>query len=819
MPWLSAVLGYVLLFAIGSALLREAPAVRLWFGTIAQLVPIVAAVVTIARRRGEWVGTQRLFWLVIAAGYGLWTAGHAGWMAGRLANGESWLGWHTVFTLCGGSAPLVALAARPHRGPRPAATAATAIDIAGLGLFVAFAATFFVLVPALDPTRGAASLEALLVMAQILRGGLVVGLAWAFVAARGTPWRPVFARLAGGAAAGFALRVWTSLAIAEGEYQPGSLHDLAWIVPALCTAWAAAEAPATSADVNRGDVGGSGPWLLAATVAMVPLLGYGLLGLMPMGQPIDAFRLLVTTLTVLAGLALVAARLAVQQTELQRAGARLRLLAAVAQQTEDLVLVARPDGRIEEVNDAFLRATGFDRAELASLGFDDLTAPGQPRLAELEPAVRAQGAWRGTIVRRRKEGTTFPAACTLGALRDDAGRITHLVSVERDVTEDHRLRDQLVATERLAATAEVVAGVAHEINNPLQAILGCTELLLDGVPPETRRDLEVIRAQAMRAGQIVRDLLAFIRRRPGERRTVDLNEIARATAALRAFHLEQLGIELDVRCERGPLAVQANAEEIRQVILNLLLNAEQAILRGRGTGRIVVATSREPAGVVLQVADDGPGVPPDIRGRIFEPFFTTKDVGEGSGLGLSISLGIARSHGGTLEYVPGAAQGAVFRLVLPPAAATTDSPAPSEDAARASSHTPYALIVEDDEAIRVLLVRLLERRGFRVVHAANGVEALAYLDAGAPDLVVCDLRMPRVNGIELYRRATAARPSVAGRFLFITGDAPNEEAARLVAAAGVPLLQKPFSAAQLDAALSRVVAERPAETPLAEPRR
>ncbi|HWQ00344.1 MAG TPA: ATP-binding protein, partial [Vicinamibacterales bacterium] len=324
-------------------------------------------------------------------------------------------------------------------------------------------------------------------------------------------------------------------------------------------------------------------------------------------------------------------------------------------------------------------------------------------------------------------------------------------------------------------------------------------------------------SQAIRAGQIVRDLLAFIRRRPGERRTVDVNEVARSTAALRAFHLEQLGIELQVRCDSAPLRVLANPEELRQVLLNLLLNAEQAILRGRGAGRIEVAAFREAGGVILQVADDGPGVPPEIQGRIFEPFFTTKDVGEGSGLGLSIALGIARSHGGTLEYVPGRPCGAIFRLVLPPAPEPSDTGVRPETNA-GSARAPYALIVEDDEAIRVLLVRLLERRGYRVVHAANGVEALAYLDAGAPDLVVCDLRMPRVNGIELYRRATATRPSLARRFLLVTGDAPNEEAARLVAAAGVPLLQKPFSAAQLDEALSRVAIEA-SEIPLAEPRR
>jgi two-component system NtrC family sensor kinase len=267
----------------------------------------------------------------------------------------------------------------------------------------------------------------------------------------------------------------------------------------------------------------------------------------------------------------------------------------------------------------------------------------------------------------RGDGTSFPVSASVAALVDDHGRTSHLVSVERDISEDRRLREQLIHSERLSAVGQLVAGVAHEINNPLQSILGHTELLLGAtVSDEARQDLKQIQVDAERAATIVRSLLSFARRSTLERSVADLNEIVRSTLGLRAYELRSANIDVRQHYEDELPLIVVSREEIQQVVLNLILNAEH-VLRGAGRrGRLEVRTGQVDGSPFVEVADDGPGVPPDLAGRIFEPFFTTKGVGEGTGLGLSVSLGIAQAHGGHLTLMPAGA-GACFRLTLPSA--------------------------------------------------------------------------------------------------------------------------------------------------------
>jgi PAS domain S-box-containing protein len=799
MSWLSLGLGYVFFYAIAVLALAEFPQVRAWLGAAAQVGAAVAVIVVVYQRRRDWRGCQRLFWLAIVVGMVTWIVGHLGWTYGALIEGrERWIGWHTVFSFCGGAAPLIALLARPHRGPRQSAYAVTAIDIAAFAVVAGFVVTYFILLPHLDPLAASAGWTSLLVLAQVQRLLMLAGIVVAALVARGLPWAATYWRLAAALALGNILRASLNVALVNGAYEPGSLFDLTWIVPYLGFAWAAAEAPASDPAAGKAlERPPSDPWLITGAVALVPLIGYGVHLVWPLSETVDALRVLGTTLTIVVGLALITIRMIVQRTELRRSDERVRLLAAVAEHTKDLVLIVRADGSFEDANDAFLSATGYTRAELAGRSLEDLLAPGLGGVRrQIREAVAAGGVWRGTLVRRCKDGTTFPAACTVAPIRDEVGAITHFVGVERDVSDEMRMREQLIHTERLAAMSEVVAGVAHEINNPLQAILGCTELLLDHTQGEVRQDLGIVRGEAIRAGMIVRNLLSFVRRGTGERHTLDLNEIARSTASLRAYHLQQTGVVLDVVCHPEPLPIHASPDEIRQALLNLLLNAEHAIRdSGRGT-RIAVSTWAEPRGAVVQVTDDGPGVPPENRARIFEPFFTTKDVGEGTGLGLSIALGIALAHGGTLEFAPEPGGGASFRLVLPP---WSDLSRATSAARSLRAHA--ALVVEDDEAIRALLTRLLERRGYQVAQAADGREALAEVERLAPDLVICDVRMPRMSGPEFHAHALRAWPGLAGRFVLMTGDTARDDAEAFARAAGMPLLRKPFSAIDLDTAL------------------
>ena len=241
---------------------------------------------------------------------------------------------------------------------------------------------------------------------------------------------------------------------------------------------------------------------------------------------------------------------------------------------------------------------------------------------------------------------------------------------------------------------------------------------------------------------------------------------------------------------RSALPVAVNREEIRQVLLNLLLNAEHAMTSKSGSsGTITVETYGGPSMQTVEVTDSGPGISPELRGRIFEPFFTTREVGEGTGLGLSISLGIASSHGGMLSLVDSPV-GARFRLTLPAHSETTIV-RPSEGAA--------ALVVEADEATRKLIVRLLEKRGYSVTQAATADAAVALSHTKRPDIVICDTTVAGVSGVELVHRL--AGPSTGGppRFLFIAGEhATHLDEGSL---AGLPVLSKPFTATELEEAL------------------
>jgi PAS domain S-box-containing protein len=809
MSLLGFALGYISVYVIAVLALADYPLGRAWLGTVAQLGAALAPIAVVVNRRHHWIGCQRLFWQTIATGMAVWCVGHFGWAYGTFVEGRAqWVGWHTVFSFCGAAAPVIALFAWPHLGIRRNAYATTAVDVAALGAVTGFMVAYFILIPNIDPAMAAFGLPSVLVTAQVQRVLMFAGMVGAAIMAHGLPWHRTYLRLAGAIGLGVLLRLVLNAALAMDIYEPGHLYDLAWIVPYLGYAWAASEAPSSPAEEPEAmRRQAAHPWVITTAFATVATIGYGVHLAWPMSATVDATRVLFTTLTVVLGLALVTIRMIVQRAELQRVDQRMRLLAAVSAHTQDLVCVVNAGGIIEEVNEAFLSHTGFEASELkARRSVEFLSADSVETLPALREAVARDGVWRGTLTRLKKDGRTFPVAVTVTSLRDAGDRVTHLIGIERDISDELKMREQLIHTERLAATSEVVAGVAHEINNPLQAILGCTELLLDGVQGQTRSDLEIVRSEAVRAGQIVRNLLAFVHRGPGQRQVVDLNELVQSLVALRSYALAQNGIRIDLACHPAPLPASVNQEEIRQVLLNLVLNAEQAISgTGRQDGRIAVRTSLSAHHAVLEIEDDGPGVPAEHRARMFEPFFTTKQVGQGTGLGLSISLGIALSHGGTLEYEAAPTGGAIFRLTLPALGSPDGGKARSTPhAAPASSAAPTAFVVEDDSAIRGLLERLLMRKGYRVIQASNGEEAIRELAAmrqALPDIIMCDVRMPRMSGTEFYREAVGAHPAVARRFVLMTGDSARGDAAEFAASVKVPLLRKPFSAADLDVAL------------------
>jgi two-component system NtrC family sensor kinase len=466
----------------------------------------------------------------------------------------------------------------------------------------------------------------------------------------------------------FAVLTVLSLIAVRGGYQTGSPADVGWMLPFFFAAWAVESAPASNMErrpVTLAPVRHSSPALLFAAILAVPFLGYGLVYLAPAGGAVDRLREVATAATLVGGIALILIRLRVEQHAVEQANDRVRLLATACEQAGELIVIVAGN-RITYANDAFCRAVGYSREELERVAPMQLVAQeSQAAIPALCDRLREKQAVRSTTVMLRRDGTTFHADWAASPILDDAGRITHVVGVVRDLTEDHQLRDQVVRSERLSAIGELVSGVAHELNNPLQSILGTAQTMLgEATDPGLKGDLERVRLEADRAGRIVRNLLTFVRKSAGERVLLDVNEVVQSAVRLRAYGVEIAGIE--VREEYAPnlALVLANRDDVQQVVINLIMNAQQAMTNAGVQGVLSVRTAMENDAVIVEVRDAGPGIPPDVAGRIFEPFFTTRTAGSGPGLGLSVAFGIATAHGGSLELMPSDV-GACVRLTLP----------------------------------------------------------------------------------------------------------------------------------------------------------
>jgi signal transduction histidine kinase/CheY-like chemotaxis protein len=412
----------------------------------------------------------------------------------------------------------------------------------------------------------------------------------------------------------------------------------------------------------------------------------------------------------------------------------------------------------------------------------------------LRDRLAIEGAVTGYLLRlRRADGT----ACWIGT--DGALRIDALV---RDVSErkklDDRSRDlyqQLVQAEKMAALGQTISGVAHELNNPLATMLTWSERLAQkNLDEGTRRGIDVILHEAERAAKIVRQLLTFARKRQSTRTMVDINQVVRETLALRAYEQRVTNVTVIDALAAGLPQVFADPHQLQQVLLNLVINAEQAMLSAHGRGTLVVRTWHDASSenVMLELNDDGPGVPTEVQAKIFDPFFTTKDVGKGTGLGLTVAYAIVREHGGRIRVQP-LVRGASFVVELPvtPGTERETSSAPTADELKRLAGR-RVLVVEDEPALAAAVSDAMTDAGFVVDRAGDGEEALAVVRERSYDLVICDLKMPRLDGRAFYRAIAATAPALAARLIFVTGDVVGTETERFLEESGCPWLAKPF---------------------------
>ena len=388
-----------------------------------------------------------------------------------------------------------------------------------------------------------------------------------------------------------------------------------------------------------------------------------------------------------------------------------------------------------------------------------------------------------------------PAPARIGALLRDVS--------ERRKMEDHGrgVYHELLQYEKLAALGQTVSGVAHELNNPLATILTWSERLAGrSVDALTRRGIATILSESERAAKIVRNLLTFSRKHHTTRGMVDLNLVVRETLSLRTYDQRVSNITTIDALATGLPQVFADAHQLKQVLLNLVINAEQAMLSASGRGTLIVRTWHEASGgcVVLEINDDGPGIPDDVRPRIFDAFFTTKSAGTGTGLGLTVAGRIVEDHGGKLDMESTPGHGASFYVRLPTAAGLPRPPASSAPRAQpVVGRGSAVLLVEAEPALAEAVRDALKDAGFLVDRAADGQTALEQARTRTYDLVICDLKMPRLDGQAFYRAVAGTVPSLARRIVFVTGDVVTADAEAFLEESGCRCLRKPFRLADL----------------------
>ena len=465
----------------------------------------------------------------------------------------------------------------------------------------------------------------------------------------------------------------------------------------------------------------------------------------------------------------------------------------------DIIAVLDTTGRYTFVSPRVQETLGYTPDEFIGMKLEERPHPDdRESLLEFFQRLTSGEANSGTIEYRtsHKDGGWRSIRASASPLTNADGRIIGIVASARDVTESRRLEQHVLQSEKLAAIGQMVSGVAHELNNPLTAILGVSDLLRERATDDgMRRQTELIHKQARKAAELVQGLLMFSRPSKPQSQKVKAAELVARAIELRKGELQARHISVEFQSAGSTLFVEASPNQIVQVLVNLIANAEQAISSVRDHGRIELKISRVEENVEILLDDDGPGIEPELRSKIFDPFFTTRRSIGGTGLGLTIALVIVKEHGGIIEAQAAPMGGARLRILLPAvdgyaSAQRTSAPAGAMAGLR-------ILVVDDEEAIREVIQEGLTMQGATVSGVSTAEEAWNKLNFADYDLVLCDFNLGNESGTALFERVSGRKGRPAPQFIFITGEFLDGNRTAQLEKQGARMLQKPFQISQL----------------------
>ncbi|PKN23356.1 MAG: hypothetical protein CVU68_01410 [Deltaproteobacteria bacterium HGW-Deltaproteobacteria-3] len=512
---------------------------------------------------------------------------------------------------------------------------------------------------------------------------------------------------------------------------------------------------------------------------------------------------------------------------------RTRLMAAIEQVGEG-IFVTDAQGTIQFVNPAFKRMTGYSGEEAVGQNLRILKSGEQDELLyrNLWETVSGGTTWSGRMVNKRKDGTLYTEETTISPVRDALGQIVNYVAVGRDITEHLRLEGQFLQAQKMEAVGLLAGGVAHDYNNMLTVILGYAELALRKVDPDQplHGDLEEIIKAARRSTDITRQLLIFARKQTIIPVALDLNQTVESMLTMLRRLIGE-DIDLVWLPEKGLGPVKMDPTQVDQILANLCVNARDAIA---GIGKITIETGSsvfdeaycaDHLGFVpgdyalLAVSDNGCGMDKKTKDQIFEPFFTSKEVGQGTGLGLSMVYGIVKQNNGFLNVYSEPGCGSTFRVYLPREAAQVVDARRERAVEIPPSQGETVLLVEDEPALLKMGTMMLEKLGYRVLAAGTPDEAIALAEEHMAELhlLLTDVVMPGMNGKDLAERLHVLCPDM--KILFMSGYSVNVIGAQWVMDEGVNFIEKPFSMKDLGVKVAEVLRgsrKNSASSPLAD---